>query len=855
MHQNLTPESWQILLAKQQEREDNALAAGQRRFRDALLRARDKGTESQIGGARKLLQHGIQPLEKAIVEFLEASEGRRGGRHVAIKWIKRVGVDVAAYMTVKVVLDGIGKRRRSYNKACREVSELILDELRYRRLQEQAPNLFEYKLKSFHTSSYAHMARSLDHTVRTALTQDDEPIDVSDLQMSEQHRVLVGAKLIELCEAATDLIQIDREKTATGAQRRGKQARNMVWLEATEETVQWLTKGNDKLSMLQPVKLPMVVPPLQWAPGRRGGFYFALLRKYSLVRGIRNRDFARRVATASLPLVYNAINAIQNTAWRINQDVLALVKEIQQRGGELAGIPRMNPLEEPARPADIDTNDEVLKGWKKRTGVVRDRNHIRKLKAEECLRVLHVVDSVLEEEAIYFPYSLDFRGRVYPLTDYLNPQGHDLSKALLTFAQGKAVDADGARWLAIHGANCMGETKEGQKFSKQTLDERVQWIHENTKRIIQAANDPFVNKWWADAEDPLQFYAFCIEWRNLLKANDRGETYICSLPVSLDGTCNGLQHFSAMLRDEVGGAAVNVLPQERPQDIYHAVSERVLAQVEELAPHDPLAAKWLGLHRKTRIIDRKLCKRPTMTFGYGSKRFGFRKQLKDELRSRDNWHDIKEHFGTRTNANGKEVSQISNACSLMADFIWQALEETVVKAFQGMKWMQDAARGIVAGKKAVEWVVPGTGFLVRQEYVKWKRHMVRTILAGSVVYPRVYTATDDLDPTKQANAISPNVVHSLDAAALMLTVSQAAADGVEAFAMVHDSYGSLPADCSVVARSCRQSFVRLYSSADVIDSLHKQFLAQYTDPDKCPSPPAKGSLDVNGVLRSDYFFA
>src|ERR1043166_1330389 len=124
-----------------------------------------------------------------------------------------------------------------------------------------------------------------------------------------------------------------------------------------------------------------------------------------------------------------------------------------------------------------------------------------------------------------------------------------------------------------------------------------------------------------------------------------------------------------------------------------------------------------------------------------------------------------------------------------------------------------------------------------------------------MVQPRLNIATTKLDVRKQSNAIAPNVVHSLDAAALMLTVSQAAAQGVEAFAMVHDSYGTLPADCSVLASCCRQSFVRLYTMQDVVWSLYQQFAAQHADPTECPEPPAKGTLDVNAVLASDYFFA
>lgn len=37
------------------------------------------------------------------------------------------------------------------------------------------------------------------------------------------------------------------------------------------------------------------------------------------------------------------------------------------------------------------------------------------------------------------------------------------------------------------------------------------------------------------------------------------------LPIHQDGSCNGLQHYAALGRDESGGRAVNLLPVDKPQ--------------------------------------------------------------------------------------------------------------------------------------------------------------------------------------------------------------------------------------------------------------------------------------------------
>ena len=44
--------------------------------------------------------------------------------------------------------------------------------------------------------------------------------------------------------------------------------------------------------------------------------------------------------------------------------------------------------------------------------------------------------------------------------------------------------------------------------------------------------------------------------------------HACRLPVHMDGSCNGLQHYAALGRDEAGGRAVNLLPSDAPQDVY-----------------------------------------------------------------------------------------------------------------------------------------------------------------------------------------------------------------------------------------------------------------------------------------------
>lgn len=55
-----------------------------------------------------------------------------------------------------------------------------------------------------------------------------------------------------------------------------------------------------------------------------------------------------------------------------------------------------------------------------------------------------------------------------------------------------------------------------------------------------------------------------MEVRDALATGNPAE-FISRLPVQIDGSCNGLQHYAALGRDLAGGQSVNLLPCDMPQ--------------------------------------------------------------------------------------------------------------------------------------------------------------------------------------------------------------------------------------------------------------------------------------------------
>lgn len=836
----------QKLLDWQREREDVARAEGEKQFRAQVALAKQRGaftTEALVGQRLldQVLTDTLEPLEHAIAAWQQAKRpaaGRpRQGAQTIRTWLAAIGPRLAAYLTLKFVLDGI-TQQQSYTQICLNIARIIQDELQARRLKEQAPAV--YKITSKRRQLAAAAARL--------------SVDMTGLEITDKEALQLGGQLVELLNDATH----GRVVMLTTVPIK---SHPVYVLEASTEISEWLTQQIGEFAILEALNQPMVAPPLRWEPCKRGGYRFALQGKYPLVRRSwetkERTEWNARLEQVAMPPVYAALNAIQDTAWKINGDVYNLVREIERRGGGLAGIPTLKPERLPPKPAD--TSKKEQRGWAKQAARTKQRNRDRTVRSRTVQRTLAGAERVLDADEIWFPHSLDFRGRVYPIADYLHPQGDDLAKALLTFAHGKPLDNAGARWLAIHGANCRGTTDDGFRMSSRTFEERIAWIHAHTKEIMHVVDAPLSDTWWAKADDPLQFFAFCVEWRNLIQAKQRGEEYVSNLPVSIDGSCNGLQHFSALLEDADSGALVNLVPQDRPQDMYQRIADVVRAKLETLAADDPLAAKILD----TKLVTRKLAKGPTMTFFYGSEGYGRTDQLKDYLKGLDNWDEVESLFTEPDpNTPGKNKSSVLAVCRLLARLIEEAIGENAKKPVEAMQQLQKWADNlVVTAKRSPEWIIPATGFGVRQVYPQWRRQQIKTRFAGKWRFLRLRTQLGDdarRDRRKHLNAISPNVIHSLDAAGLMLTVNHAADCGVESFATIHDGYAVLAADCAVLAQTARQSFVRLYSSPfeprDMLTILHEQFIAQGADPAKC-TLPTKGNLYVNNVLESEYFFA
>lgn len=540
----------------------------------------------------------------------------------------------------------------------------------------------------------------------------------------------------------------------------------------------------------------------------------------------------RRLEDAELGQEYSCLNALQRTAWQINKPVLQVLRTVWDGGQQWGKLPAKDDLPLPMYPFDKDPKE--LAGaerkefviWSRQRTAIYSHNNRTVSKRIQVERTLQVAEDYAKHDEFYYVWQNDFRSRKYASCTFLSPQSADWSKSLLTFSNGVAINNwDEARWLCIHGANLYGN-------DKITLDQRESWAWDKSDEFVRIAENPYDNLMWLEADKPYQFLAWCFEFAQLVR---QGWGYISTLPVSADGSCNGLQHLSAILRDERGGRATNLLPAAQPQDIYTEVAMEAMARV--MNEDTEMSRQW-----KRFGVSRKLTKRPVMIVPYSGTKHSCRAYIQEAMEEQIN--------DTGDNPFGEDLFPAS---VYLANYVWDAISNVIVAASRVMDYIKSVGDVYADVNKHMEWVTP-TGWLVLQSYNNTTTKRIKTHINGEIVKLNMLEEQSTVSRRRTGSGSSPNFIHSLDAAAMTKTINACVNRGILNFHMVHDSYGTHSSLMPMMSDLIRQEFVRMYEQHDVLTELRDHAI-QTLGTEDVPLPPALGDLDIRKVLQSEYFFA
>jgi DNA-directed RNA polymerase, mitochondrial len=829
--------------------EDDMLAIGAARYHTTNEQLRTHGLSDYASS--KLLSRSLALVAARIKADVATSNNEGNGR--TAQWVlpcSALDPDLLAYIGLNVSFTGVSAGW-DVRRISKSIGSAIEMEIWASGLKDADPRLFDRIVKRA-TSRHSTYRYRKNAVTATAAKEGYKPSPWTD-----EMKLRTGAAILNSVLASSGIFEV--YEVTEGLKKTKK------LLGFTPEASEEIKGINEVQQWMLPYFKPMPEQPKDWVSYNSGCYHNPKLSaRVPLVRTL-DKSHQKRVEasiiTGECKPVLDALNAIQSVPLRVNTRVLEQVRLCWEANIKVGKMPNKEAIPLPKVPDNwFELSKEEQKLWKRNKEKIILRNRAIDADVANMAHDLATAQSYADMGTFYLPHSLDFRGRVYPVPIF-NHQRADHIRAMFEFSNALPLGRSGAWWLGIHLANC----GDFEKTSKKPFVDRFQWTLENSEMLCEIAKDPEgTRELWLAADKPFSFLAACFEWEGYCRL---GEGYQSRLPIALDGSNSGLQHYSAALRDELGGAYVNLTSTPQPQDVYQAVADLVNQMVSQDQANE-LAQAWLKFG-----ITRKVVKRNVMTFAYSSEQFGFKQQIIDDLMKpmEDEvlgGHRTEHPFGQD---NGRA------AAGYLAEKVWIAVNQVVSKAAEGMKFLQKCAQLMAHEAKPLEWTTP-VGFPVVHKYEEWDVKRVSMFLHDRKV-PVVEATTKDkivngevqkhvvlnlrtkptgrINKDKQKNAVAPNFIHSLDASHLMLTVLRAKQEGINDFLLIHDSFSTHACNTSLWSLIIRDEFVKMYSQNDVFGTFYQNVLSTI-DPShqsKIPVPPVPGDLDLSEVLLSDYAFS
>ena len=832
----MTPEE---LLKEQIKLEEEIRKVTIDRYYADHTKAAERGVYGDTHVGRNLINSFIDVFIANVTKWkLDKLNGGAGRRPRAAKMLEEFDDDAAAcYIFIKHMLNTIhNTSARRYNKGkshaaprttvCIEAAAAIHEEYRLRYFRTNFRALAKKIIKD-------HDTRDLPKDRRKELWRREfnkQKIDWQAQGWGIKERMNLGLVLLDLFTTSTGLVEefvsYEADKALT----------TMVQVAPhyAEQIAQQMARSAEMFTVFYPT----VLPPVPWKNGslRGGGYFTDNIHPYPLVKRAHSK-FLSELENRDMSSIITAVNALQETPWRVNMEIVEAVKFAYENDLGVAGIPLSNPEENPPVPSwyKQEGYEQETKDYQYQCYMVRDRNRRAISKRLAVMRTIGLASRFSKYPAIYFPHDLDSRGRAYPKPAFLNPQGPDYSKSMLEFSEGRLIETpEHEAYLAIAIANAWGQ-------DKLPLQERVDWVEDNEQMLLEIAADWRNDLRWTHADEPFMALRGALEWYGLCAS--AGQGFVSHMPVHFDATCSGLQHFSAILRDAEGGFHVNLTSCEDRQDIYGAVAAKAKASIEALLDdHEYGTVARIALDIG---ITRGLCKRPVMIVPYSGTFKAAMRYIEEYIKDAGVPIPLDEQTITRS------------LVPFITHHVWSAIGNTVIAAREAMDWITHAARLASTRQKApIQWETPD-GFVCRQAIFEEKEFTVETVLDGrGRIQTRLKADKATLDPRQMAQSLSPNYIHSMDACHLRKAVLKGLDIGITNFAMIHDSFGVHASEMPRFVEECiKPAFIEMYEDGKTLEKFRAELMVNIREPEKLRELPAMGDLSLEEVQASQFFFS
>ncbi len=434
------------------------------------------------------------------------------------------------------------------------------------------------------------------------------------------------------------------------------------------------------------------------------------------------------------------------------------------------------------------------------------------------------------DSELHFIYNYDSRGRVYSLVNYLQPQGSDVAKSLLLFSNPKPVSTYD---LMIHIANCAGE-------DKGSYDDRIDWVKKHHLAILRVGWNPsglWEKRWLVasgiinEKKTKLQFIAAAMEYADLQNWVNKGnhqDDFLCRIPIGLDSTSSGLQLFTAVGLDEKAAPYVNLTLNDSGKvgDLYAWLGKFLFEHLKSLEDISTTLKALVALGPNSKVW-RKVMKRLAMTYSYSAVAYGMGTMT---------YEDRKDHGYQET------TNLTMSDCKLIGNVAYKIAETNLLQAAKLMSFMRSGIDTINPTSAIVSWVLPD-GFTAWQVKDKSKSNTISGTIGTKTVNLKIYMWQNKPDTRRHKNAISPDIIHSLDGLLLRYIIDGLPDDANLHF--IHDQFGSDSCYVSTIQDVSKDAYLNVTKRDDFRRICSEAF-------NKDRPLPESGSWDRNNIYEAEY---
>lgn len=892
---------------QQLDLEKSCIDSGMDKFLRAVQDAQNAQRGSETTYATDMMRYYVKNISRFIQDDIQVMAGKAGRKSIAAFYLKGIDPDTAAFITAKCVFNRITPKivsEAGLSNLATDIAKKVEDNARFEAfdIQSRMQAKAEGKKGGYFKATMEMLAKrkvteyQRKKAALRVAAEKAEDYDNSLVKWNswpEEHRIHIGVALLDcFIKGTSDYeggVRIEGSALVEKLERRTA-TNNMYYVVVpTDKMIEWVKGNLSVMQHMQPDFYPCVSPPLEWLSSTDGGYYSKGLQDQKPLVKAQVKSYLKEYTPENSSLLFNAANTLQTTQYEINAFVLEqALQEIRSPNG--VGMPGQKeplpecPLQSPeglsakelkawklSRRGTLEPDEKKLFAeWKEACKQIELSNQAKMSKLLQVSKTISLAQKFQFTDDLYFVYTVDFRGRMYAACSDLSPQGTDLSKGLLRFKNAKPLGKNGLKHLYYHAAGLYD-------IGKVSLQERYDWVCNQLETIQAIGLDPEgTREFWSQADKPYMFLAAAEEIGEIthwVNAGNKVEDFMTKLICFQDGSCNGLQHLSAMLRDKIGGQSVNLIDSERPCDIYGVTSDLVIKYLNKTIIEGKVynGKEWLDATDQDVTIakalldfgiTRKTTKKSTMTVPYDGTKIGCRDQVSDwyytELDKRlahDGSYKSPLEFELEVVEKKGITKSVPMCLKQLHHYVWLALDETVVAARTAMKLLQQVCSAVQheAGQ-CISWTTPA-GYKVYQEIKDVEECRIKTKIDGCIQL-KIKKDIKTINKRKMRTSIAPNFVHSLDASHLMLIIHSLQEMGINDISTVHDSFGVHAGDCDLLHYAIRKTFINMYSE-DILLKFWKEQAEAHPEAVKYfpdITLVKKGDLNLKEVLRSTHFF-